>query len=1133
MADVIEYHKMKMRRGSPHQWRNDDIELLEGELGLEYDSDTDRFAMKVGWGTRRYSQLKYAMLPPSMLKLPTIAVGDHGRIPRYRYLFGNAYGDAGEGDYTCSGTEVLNEYACITSDLPPSSQWVPIYGAAPASFIAGAVVMVHQSQNYRWHSDVSAKLLDQIGVYELNVISEVRTGWIRLAIPLTYAYLSDGVAGADTSDRTVAQIISVPQFNTLTVSGTLTCDAWDGSKGGILAFMARAVNGAGSISTVAKGYRGGEVAALDTPIWSEGWSGWPTATYPMTTPHLLGSATAYRSGFGYDDVGGSGIDQGTSVLGSGYTINLPEAYEIDSTDILFRALMGCGAAIGQSGQSTENGAGAIVAYSQNWTGFSGQITSAGIKGGAGTILLQSEASFSGFIDYEPSGGTPLGGDANVFQQTSSIEPAAGLDAELEVVADFDADGDPQEIPSTAAVALVLNRTLQRIQVFSRQVQNIPLTAAGTFSLFTVSDNQWLSVDRILVITERISGSGELATISVVSDDTPATLLESRQLASSVESVRGIHIFDVDNDALQPGTEVSLSVDTAGTQLQHYVTVVIQGVVTVAGIDYELFADSFPGVTIDPLKWTLDTTDGAITNSSNNMLMAPTADAAGAKTITATVLPTITPEGDEFVASLGFATAAFAGSTTSLVPDRTISLELTDLVRISCRYRDYDSGKPCTYYVEWLEGSTDTDESADQADLLTGGFHIRRVDGVVTVYGLTDAGWVLVSTKSTADAFTAVVVTAEQIKLSEAWTVAVDDVVIADDPGAVEITTQPSEDAPYLNDDDMLVAAGAIFTDAEAVEIAGGVVTVSQTIHRLLGEGGAEDELNTIAGGEDGQLLILTATTVPVTINWNADNIINQTTVGSYMLVNGRSVLLYRNDGDWYYAGIAVGPAAVGAPVEVALTEFGELAVSSSHVIADESAGSVTAISVISNSGYDDGLLIALRRASDGTVLTLEPGGNINVAESTEVPFSSYLLLIYDDTTYTWSLAGGTSGGSSGGLTWSAVTTDTAAETLNGYLVDASSNTVDITLPAAPDVGDQVGVRVLDLTNAVTVAANGSNIEGAAEDLVVDIARSGFLLVYSGATYGWVIVTEVGAQAAASAGGVDSDEVRRIQMAYGA
>ncbi len=77
------------------------------------------------------------------------------------------------------------------------------------------------------------------------------------------------------------------------------------------------------------------------------------------------------------------------------------------------------------------------------------------------------------------------------------------------------------------------------------------------------------------------------------------------------------------------------------------------------------------------------------------------------------------------------------------------------------------------------------------------------------------------------------------------------------------------------------------------------------------------------------------------------------------------------------------------------------------------------------------------------------------------------------------------------------------------LIDTSSgginSSVTVTLPASPAVGDEV--TFIDSGNFVnsnnlTIARNGSNILGAASNLVVSVNGSAFTLVYVNATRGW-------------------------------
>ena len=99
-------------------------------------------------------------------------------------------------------------------------------------------------------------------------------------------------------------------------------------------------------------------------------------------------------------------------------------------------------------------------------------------------------------------------------------------------------------------------------------------------------------------------------------------------------------------------------------------------------------------------------------------------------------------------------------------------------------------------------------------------------------------------------------------------------------------------------------------------------------------------------------------------------------------------------------------------------------------------------------------------------------------------------------------------GLGGGNPW--ITKSTAGYTaLNNdrIFVDTTGGAFGIDLPATPSVGDNV--RFVDVagnfnTFALTIGRNGSNIMGAASDLTLSTQYEGLLLVYSGATYGWVI-----------------------------
>jgi hypothetical protein len=87
-----------------------------------------------------------------------------------------------------------------------------------------------------------------------------------------------------------------------------------------------------------------------------------------------------------------------------------------------------------------------------------------------------------------------------------------------------------------------------------------------------------------------------------------------------------------------------------------------------------------------------------------------------------------------------------------------------------------------------------------------------------------------------------------------------------------------------------------------------------------------------------------------------------------------------------------------------------------------------------------------------------------------------------------------------GISYQAVVNDRVLCTAGGITITLPINTSLL-------VGDTV--QVIDVTGVagtsnITVARNGANIQGAAENLTIDINNSSPILVYSGATYGWVL-----------------------------
>jgi hypothetical protein len=89
--------------------------------------------------------------------------------------------------------------------------------------------------------------------------------------------------------------------------------------------------------------------------------------------------------------------------------------------------------------------------------------------------------------------------------------------------------------------------------------------------------------------------------------------------------------------------------------------------------------------------------------------------------------------------------------------------------------------------------------------------------------------------------------------------------------------------------------------------------------------------------------------------------------------------------------------------------------------------------------------------------------------------------------------------------WSVKSSAYNAVSKDALLLDASGGAFTITLPGSAVEDDYIDFA--DATghlkdNNVTLARNGLNIMGAAEDLVVDTKNIGFRLTYYNAAQGW-------------------------------
>jgi len=96
-----------------------------------------------------------------------------------------------------------------------------------------------------------------------------------------------------------------------------------------------------------------------------------------------------------------------------------------------------------------------------------------------------------------------------------------------------------------------------------------------------------------------------------------------------------------------------------------------------------------------------------------------------------------------------------------------------------------------------------------------------------------------------------------------------------------------------------------------------------------------------------------------------------------------------------------------------------------------------------------------------------------------------------------------------GVTTRSISANYSAAVNDRLLVDTSGGAYTVTLPANATLLVDDTIQIIDIannagTNNITVARNGSEINNAADDLTIDVNGAIVTLIYSGATYGWIV-----------------------------
>ncbi len=160
-------------------------------------------------------------------------------------------GDGSDGALNYTGSSPINLYTALTTSLPVSSTEIGVANAT--GFVSGDVILLWQVKTGPFVSgDLQAIDLaaSNAGHYELQRITNINGNTISLETGTTHAYVGPGT-----------QVVRVPEYTTVTVAGSeiLSPTAWDGTTGGIVAFLAtETVTVDGAIDASGLGSRGGQ-----------------------------------------------------------------------------------------------------------------------------------------------------------------------------------------------------------------------------------------------------------------------------------------------------------------------------------------------------------------------------------------------------------------------------------------------------------------------------------------------------------------------------------------------------------------------------------------------------------------------------------------------------------------------------------------------------------------------------------------------------------------------------------------------------------------------------------------------------------------------------------------------------------
>lgn len=345
------------------------------------------------------------------------------------------FGDGADGDVTISGGDTIN---INTDAITPGRTYADgVYysvtslgsnaistDSVPGGIEAGDEIMLINLQSN------STSNYANVGNWELLVVSNVNSTTITTTTNIQNNYGDDGGNTNVSSHDVIIQ--RVPNYSSVTIenSGKLTCNAWTGSIGGLVAFKCSGtctINGA--IDVDGKGYRGGYVNYSGQWYYYSG-EGFVRGPSTTTSENYGGGArgvtNAAGGGGGYGTAGDTGDGRSEGSLIAGVTSG-GRAYGEATLGTKLMLGGGGGASSDTSARDfAPNGGGIVLVYASTLDIY-GSVTSKGIiptnsmndvvgGGAGGAILLKSSV-------FKPNAST-INADGAAGRRTAQPTPDA-------------------------------------------------------------------------------------------------------------------------------------------------------------------------------------------------------------------------------------------------------------------------------------------------------------------------------------------------------------------------------------------------------------------------------------------------------------------------------------------------------------------------------------------------------------------------------------------------------------------------------------------------------------------------------------------------------------------------------------